>query len=94
MKDSIDENKKMTIHDVADQLGVSISTVSRAISGKGRIGSATRKKVLDFIEAHDYHPNGIAKSLAQAKTNNIAMIIPEVRELVAFPFFLYVYVRD
>lgn len=87
MKDSIDENKKMTIHDVADQLGVSISTVSRAISGKGRIGSATRKKVLDFIEAHDYHPNGIAKSLAQAKTNNIAMIIPEVRELVAFPFF-------
>ncbi len=87
MKDSIGGNKKMTIHDVADQLGVSISTVSRAISGKGRISSATRKKVLDFIEAHDYHPNGIAKSLAQAKTNNIAMIIPEVKEVVAFPFF-------
>ena len=87
MKDGIDEGKKMTINDVAEQLGVSVSTVSRAISGKGRIGSATRRRVLEFIEDHDYHPNGIAKSLAQAKTNNIAMIIPEVKEVVALPFF-------
>ena len=42
--------KKMTINDVAEALGVSVSTVSRAISGKGRIGEATRRRVLDFIE--------------------------------------------
>lgn len=87
MEKSNGNGKKMTINDVAEQLGVSISTVSRAISGKGRIGSATRRKVLEFIEEHDYHPNSSAKSLAQAKTNNIALIIPEVKNLVAQPFF-------
>lgn len=87
MKAQNGEKNKMTINDVAEELGVSVSTVSRAISGKGRIGEATRKKVLDFIETHDYHPNGIAKSLAQAKTYNIALLIPEVKELVALPFF-------
>lgn len=81
------EGKKITINDVAADLGVSVSTVSRAISGKGRIGEATRRRVLAYIRAHDYHPNGIAKSLAQSKSNNIAMIIPEVKELVDLPFF-------
>ncbi len=47
MKKKDDNGRKMTINDVAEQLGVSVSTVSRAISGKGRIGSATRKKVLE-----------------------------------------------
>lgn len=81
------QNKKMTINDVAEVLGVSVSTVSRAISGKGRIGEATRRRVLEFIEEHDYHPNGIAKSLAQSRTNNIAIIIPDVKGVVALPFF-------
>ena len=79
--------KKMTINDVAEALGVSVSTVSRAISGKGRIGEATRRRVLDFIEEIGYHPNGIAKSLAQSRTHNIAIIIPDVKSVVAVPFF-------
>ena len=40
----------ITISDVAEALGVSKTTVSRAISGKGRIGEATRQKVLAYIE--------------------------------------------
>lgn len=79
--------KKLTINDVAEALGVSVSTVSRAISGKGRIGEATRRRVLAFIEENDYHPNGIAKSLAQSRTNNIAIIVPDVKGIVAVPFF-------
>lgn len=79
--------RKMTINDVAEALSVSVSTVSRAISGKGRIGEATRKRVFEFIEEHDYHPNSIAKSLAQSRTNNIAIIIPDVKGVVALPFF-------
>lgn len=78
---------KMTIHDVAEALGVSSSTVSRALSGKGRIGEATRKRILSYVEECDYHPNGIAQSLAWSQTNNIAIIIPEVKELVELPFF-------
>ena len=45
----------ITISDVAEALGVSKTTVSRAISGKGRIGEATRQKVLAYIEEHDYN---------------------------------------
>ena len=42
--------KNITISDVAEALGVSKTTVSRAISGKGRIGEATRKRVLEYID--------------------------------------------
>ncbi|MDE6421607.1 MAG: LacI family DNA-binding transcriptional regulator, partial [Lachnospiraceae bacterium] len=40
--------KKMTIADVAEALGVSKTTVSRVISGKGRIGSETKERVLRY----------------------------------------------
>lgn len=76
-----------TIHDVARELGVSTSTVSRAISGKGRIGKETRERVLQYIDEKGYYPNASAQSLAQSKTNNIAVILPEVEELVEMPFF-------
>lgn len=81
-----DGNRKMTIGDVAEQLGVSVSTVSRAISGKGRIGAATRRRVLEFIEEHDYHPGGSGGGMG-AKSGNIAIIIPDAKDLVSLPFF-------
>ena len=60
-----EEKKVYTIDDIARELGVSKTTVSRTISGKGRIGQATRERVLEFIEKHDYRPNVMAKGLAQ-----------------------------
>lgn len=80
-------NKKITIDDIARDLQVSKTTVSRAISGKGRISEETRKRVLAYIEEKDYKPNSIAKSLAQSKTYNIAMVIPGDCDLVEMPFF-------
>ena len=80
-------DKIMTIHDVARELGVSASTVSRAISGKGRIGEATRERIRNYIDEHGFYPNAAAQSLAQSKTNNIAIILPEVKALVDMPFF-------
>ena len=59
-------SNNITISDVAEALGVSKTTVSRAISGKGRIGAATRKRVLEYIQEHDYKPNVIARGLAQS----------------------------
>lgn len=70
------ERKNYTIEDIARELGVSKTTVSRAISGKGRISQATRERVMQFIEAHDYRPNVMAKGLAQRKTYNIALLLP------------------
>ncbi|MDE7203090.1 MAG: LacI family transcriptional regulator [Lachnospiraceae bacterium] len=80
-------NKKITILDVAEALNVSKTTVSRAISGKGRISEDTRQKVLAYIKANDYKPNVIAKGLAQKKTYNIALVIPGDCNLVEMPFF-------
>jgi DNA-binding LacI/PurR family transcriptional regulator len=56
--------KKLTISDIARDLGLSKSTISRAISGKGRISKATTLKVQDYIRKYNYKPNAIAKGLA------------------------------
>lgn len=79
--------KNLTIGDIAQELGVSKTTVSRAISGKGRIGEETRQRVLDYIEAHHYKPNVVAKGLAQNKTYNLGLVLPGDYHLVDLPFF-------
>lgn len=82
-----EESSRITIQDVADALGISKTTVSRAISGKGRIGEATRKKVMDYIEEYGYHPSPIAKGLAQQKTYNIGWVAPGDSTITDLPFF-------
>lgn len=79
--------KNITISDVAEALGVSKTTVSRAISGKGRIGNKTRERVLAYIEEHNYTPNVIAQGLAQSKTYNIGVVIPAEYDIIDLPFF-------
>ncbi len=82
-----EEKKNITIADVAEALGVSRTTVSRAISGKGRIGKETRARVMEYIEKHDYKPNVIAKGLAQSKTYNICVVMPGDYDVVDLTFF-------
>ena len=82
-----EEKKIYTIEDIARELGVSNTTVSRAISGKGRIGQATRNRVLAFIKEHDYRPNVVARGLAQRKTYNIALLMPKDYVATEFLFF-------
>lgn len=86
-KKNVEESKKITIADVAEALGVSKTTVSRAISGKGRIGEETRQRVMEYIEVNGYKPNVIAKGLAQSKTYNIAMLLPSDCGMEELPFF-------
>lgn len=81
------DDKNLTIGDIADELGVSKTTVSRAISGKGRIGEQTRRRVLEYIEEHHYSPNVVAKGLAQNKTFNLGMVLPGDYNIVELPFF-------
>jgi len=76
-----------TLDDIARELGVSKTTVSRSISGKGRIGDQTRERVLRFIEEHNYTPNIVAKGLAQQKTYNIALAMPTDLAISDLPFF-------
>lgn len=82
------QKSNITIIDVADALGISKTTVSRAISGKGRIGEKTRQRVLEYIKENDYKPSPLAKGLAESKTYNICFAIPDDPTATDAPFFL------
>ncbi len=73
--------------DVAKELGVSKTTVSRAVSGKGRIGEQTRQRVLEYISQHNYKPNVMAKGLANQRTYNIGMVLQADLLSSDLPFF-------
>ena len=80
-------SKPLTITDIADALGVSKTTVSRAISGKGRIGRETKARVLRYITEHHYTPSAIAKALANSKTYNISVVLPGECTMAELPFY-------
>ncbi|GAB3607399.1 LacI family DNA-binding transcriptional regulator [Conyzicola nivalis] len=64
------------IHDVARAAGVSISTVSYAISGKRSIAATTRRRVEEAVLALDYRPNAGARMLKGTRTNLLALSAP------------------
>ena len=81
------ENRKITIDDVAKALNISKTTVSRAISGKGRVGEKTRNMVMEYIKENNYKPNPMAKGLAESRTYNIAVVWPADYDYMDLPFF-------
>ena len=79
------ETEKMTIEQVADALGVSKTTVSRALSGKGRISEATRAKVYAYMGRTRTEP-AAPQGGEKVRTNNIAMIVPQRFITLDLPF--------
>ena len=72
-----------TIIDIARSIGVSNSTVSRALHGHADISPETRQAILDVAVQMDYQPNQLAYNLVKSKTNTVGMIVPEFHN----PFF-------
>ncbi|RAV31042.1 LacI family DNA-binding transcriptional regulator [Sinomicrobium soli] len=70
--------KKVTIKQIARELDVSVSTVSKALRDSKEISAETREKVQAFARLLNYRPNNIAISLKNRKTRNIGVIIPEI----------------
>ncbi|SMO94272.1 LacI family DNA-binding transcriptional regulator [Gracilimonas mengyeensis] len=68
--------KKTTIHDIAKELDITASTVSRALKDHPRISDATKKAVLEMAEKMNYQPNSIAAALRRGTSNLIGVIIP------------------
>ena len=62
------------ITQIAQALGVSKTTVSRAISGNGRISAATRQRVLDYVKEHNYTPSMMARGLVKRCSYNICLL--------------------
>jgi DNA-binding LacI/PurR family transcriptional regulator len=73
----------VTIKDIAKALGLSTSTVSRALRDSYEISPETKKLVLDYAQKINYHPNPIALSLKERRSRSIGVIVCEI----ANPFF-------
>ncbi len=71
-------NKDITIYDVAKALGVSTTTVSRALKDHHSIGKETKKKVKKMALAMGYEPNVIASGLRKKKTHTIGVLVSYV----------------
>ncbi|WP_378187260.1 LacI family DNA-binding transcriptional regulator [Aquimarina sp. W85] len=70
--------QKVTLKQIAKELDVSISTVSKALKDSVEISKDTREKVKAFAKFYNYKPNNIALSLKNRKTKTIGVIIPEI----------------
>ncbi|MES2487245.1 MAG: LacI family DNA-binding transcriptional regulator [Bacteroidota bacterium] len=70
--------RKVTLKQIAKELDVSISTVSKSLRDSHEIGEDTRLKVQAFAKLYNYKPNNIALSLKNKKTKTIGIIIPEI----------------
>ena len=72
-----------TIREVAESAGVSYATVSHVINNTRLVSPETRQRVLAAMDALNYRPNALARSLRQGKTNTIGLVLPDS----ANPFF-------
>ncbi|MEL0455567.1 LacI family DNA-binding transcriptional regulator [Flavobacteriaceae bacterium SZ-1-7] len=68
----------VTLKQLAKELNVSISTVSKALNNSEEIGEDTIRRVKELAEQHNYTPNKVALSLKQNKTKTIGVIIPNI----------------
>ncbi|PTG22109.1 LacI family DNA-binding transcriptional regulator [Staphylococcus chromogenes] len=75
-----------TIKEVAHYAKVSVATVSRAINGNGYVKQETRDKIEAAIQALNYQPNEVARSLNMKKSKLIGLLLPDMSN----PFFTLV----
>ncbi|MCK9507621.1 MAG: LacI family transcriptional regulator [Pigmentiphaga sp.] len=66
-----------TIKDIAKALGISVATVSRALTGRHDVSRETCAKVLAKAKELNYKPNIQARNLLKRKSNIIGVVVPE-----------------
>ena len=87
---SINKSKngyRATLQDIARKAGVSVTTVSYIVNGKGSINAETRKRIMEIAASLNYVPNRVAKTLRGGRTNTIGVIINHMHN----PFFTEVF---
>lgn len=70
----------ITMRDIAEALGVSVATVSRALKDSPRISLEQRERIKEYAKAHDYYPNMIAECLRRnvgRASKTIGVIVPQ-----------------
>lgn len=69
------------LKDIAEYLGISVSTISRVVNNKNRVDDETRRRVTEALEKFQYHPNAIARSLKSQNSKAIGLIVPDISNL-------------
>ena len=81
------KQSRVTIKFLAEQAGLSFSTVAKALRDDPAIHERTRQRIHDLARAHDYRPNLLARGLRSQKTSAIGMILNDLHS----PFYLEIY---
>ena len=79
--------QKATLKQIAKELNVSVSTVSKALSNSPEISEPTKIRVKEFAKLKNYKPNNVAVNLKSKRTKTIGVIIPNILN----PFFAKVF---
>lgn len=74
----MNDRKHLSQRDIAQALGVTVSTVSRALSGAAGVGEEVRARIKAYAEAHHYQPNPFALSLRYDVPRIIGVIVPDI----------------
>lgn len=80
-------SKKLEIKQIAEELALSSTTVSRALSGKGRVSDATRQRVQEYIKANNAAPAVRRRPYTARKTRNILVTVAGERNYGLLPYF-------
>lgn len=70
--------QQLTLKDIANTLGVSVSTASRALRGGYEISEETRQRVVEYAKTINFKVNPIAKSLKNRRSQSIGIIVPDL----------------
>jgi LacI family transcriptional regulator len=78
---------KITLKTIAEEAGLSITTVSRALAGYDDVNAETRRRIMAIAERLGYQPNLAARHLRSKQTNTIGMVVPRTAHF-SDPFFM------
>lgn len=82
------ENKVITIYDIAKEAGVSPSTVSRVLTNNANVSQEKKEKIQSLIEKYNFTPNAMARGLSDTKSRVIGIVVADVRN----PYYAEVFV--
>jgi LacI family transcriptional regulator len=78
----------LRLEDIAKQVGVSRSTISRVVNNHPNVREDVRKRILDVIQQTGYHPNAAARTLASQRSWTLGLVLPQsVSQFFTDPYY-------
>ncbi|GAB4439290.1 MAG: LacI family DNA-binding transcriptional regulator [Anaerolineae bacterium] len=87
IQNDLDKAMTVTLKQIAEQVGKSVTTVSRALAGYDDVSKSTRQQVVQVAQALGYEPNATAQQLRRQRTDTVAIILPTFAPRFSDPFF-------